>query len=133
MANWCENILQIHGSKQARQSFKTKAKGDDTDLSITALHKMPKHTNEYIWLMTNFDLPSDFEAEVDETDSSLTYWFFTQDVPPFKWLKKVSIKFSRLWFELDYLDDEGERYFVRKVHVEHGMVKRVASHPYSSV
>ena len=126
---WCQNLLQVYGSKEAKQSFKVKAKGKFTAISLIELHNMPEDVHEGEWLPKHFDLPDDLDAHLHETQFSLVYQFYTNNSPPFKWLKLMSTEFPALWFELDYLieDPESEEgYFYRKAQIQRGEIKSVA-------
>jgi hypothetical protein len=114
MANDCENILEVRGNATGLKSFKLKAKGENTALSIKRLHNMPESVDEYCWLAHNFDVGADIEAELDDSDDKyLAYWFFTADVPPLIWLQKLSAEYPELRFTLDYLFDDVDDFVLK--------------------
>lgn len=108
MSNWCENLLTVYGKSKELKRFRKNAKNVDTELSIKALHKMPQDAHEHCWLLENFDVEADFEAQIDVGKTHLAYYFYTPDNPPLTWLKKISVGYPCLRFKLTYLADDVE-------------------------
>ena len=128
---WCENILQVHGAKAARNSFKRKAQEVGTALSAIKLHNKPDDVHEEVWMLAHFDLPEDIDARLYETQCTLVYRFSTHNVPPFKWLKHLSSEYPALCFDLDVLIEDADEeygYLFKKVHIQNGKMEDVVKY-----
>ena len=125
MAFECENVLTITGNGSDLQLFKNKAQAEDIILSIAKLHEMPAGNDADTWCQTHFGLPDNLEAEVDEDDNFVAYWFWTEDVPPYKWLRQVSIIFPMLHFESLYWDPNNGK---GSLHVQNGKLIEFVEH-----
>ncbi len=113
MPNWCFNELTITGNKESLQEFKIKVKGINTDICLNNFVPMPEELvdtisprekpNWYDWRLHNWGTKWDIDAHlVEESENMLIYEFESPWGPPGNWLRKVSLMFPWLSFELYY-------------------------------
>jgi len=124
MPNWCNNSLKITGDTKQLKSFAKKAKGDGTDLSLDKLFPLPKkqEKNWYNWCVKNWGTKWDIEATLSVEDKyELGYGFDSAWSPPVEAFEKISKKYPKLVFWLDY--DEPSMGFKGMTRIQNGEVE----------
>ena len=103
------------------QLFKSRAKGEDSDLSLNSLYPVPEELassphsrrktlirkygadNWYDWCISNWGTKWDVQAVLEgEGDGYLEYSFDSAWSPPVGWLEKVARDYPDLSFRLKY-------------------------------
>ena len=131
MPNWCTNYLMVDGNEKDVQRFKKDVKSKEHDLVLGSVHPMPKSLenttapddkpNWYDWCIKNWGTKWDVEGELSiDLGSSLEYGFQSAWSPPVAWLKKVSKRYPKLFFRLQYY--EGNIGFMGIAKVKNGRV-----------
>jgi hypothetical protein len=117
MPNWCMNYLMVDGSEKDVQRFKKDVKSKEYDLVLDGVHPMPKSLenttapddkpNWYDWRIKNWGTKWDVEGKlIEELGCNLQYVFQSAWSPPVAWLKKVSKRYPRLFFRLQYYEED---------------------------
>ena len=130
MPNWCENRLDIFGSRENLQKFMMdvnaqELKGNNMEgevLSFAKIRPQPKKLKDwYNWNIKNWgtkwDASStacadwsnepDKEMPLDDSpdkEKSILYDFLTAWGPPVSWIKYVAKKYPKLKFKLEYYE-----------------------------
>jgi len=117
MPNWCENSLEVAGTKEDIKKFKSQAnleaffesfipKPSDIFLGDINQEAEKKYgdKNWYDWNIKNWGTKWDAsEPELmKETERMLIYNFLTAWSPPIEWLEKVTKLYPALRFKLTY-------------------------------
>ena len=117
MPNWCMNSLYIRGNKKQIEKFKTKAKAEDTDLSMDNIIPQPRKADGdisddwYDWRCENWGTKWDIEAHLRTEDNELLeYQFDSAWAPPTQFLVLASKLFKKLSFQIKY-DEPGMGFF----------------------
>ena len=116
MPNWCTNYLMVDGNEKDAQRFKKDVKSKEHDLILGSLRPMPKSLentrspgdkpNWYDWCIKNWGTKWDVEGELSlDLGYSLEYGFQSAWSPPVAWLKKVSRRYPKLFFRLQYYEE----------------------------
>jgi hypothetical protein len=129
MPNYVHNVLTVIGSKKDIDTFYNENKeNDEHELSFNINVPEPEKCNWYNWRCENWGCKWD-ASNISYDDGQ--YIFTTPWSPPISWLKTVSIKYSKLTFNIQY-EDEGFDFFGTSI-VKNGSEKEVEIYNYDDV
>ena len=131
MPNWCLNYLFVDGEEKDIGRLKRDVKSDEFDLTLSSLRPFPENIfitdNDsdtlkwYEWCMKNWGTERDVEGKMlSDGESQLEYGFESANDPPVAWLKRISMRYPRLFFRLKY--EERNAGFLGFAKVQNGRV-----------